>query len=281
MDTTSRSGVTPSASISRMTLRKKADQVRMMGEIYKGAGEVILWLGDDRLLPEPTSGRIGVCNEKRLSGGLTEEMGQMVREALAKLINNQHFHELASFTGYGICQDNEGAGLPPWHLLRDVLAKVFNATWFERAWTVQELVLARRATIIHGEQRIGWIIIARAFENFGRHMRSCCTKAIFSLPDHDVELLYRITENINALVEASELVIRGQHVVDPLIQFSWKGCKDSRDKLFGLIGLQTTNLPTPVFPDYRCSVQAVFTRFAADLVREPPFYYAAVPGSRT
>lgn len=248
---------------------EKADQVAMMGQIYSGAEQVFVWLGEPQLDPESNDYSEG-SNETAVkqSRWVDVSMEQIV-ELLAQ---DHHFHELPAISECRArkCPADPPTRSPPvhdWSTIMGSLTPVFDAPWFCRAWTVQEIVLAQKATVIYGTQRFAWTTVSTAWRNLGRHMRSCCSECIFGLPSQEAHDLYRMASQITDLSNARDFLATGQHIIEPLLHFSWKSSSKRRDRLFGLLGLQNCARPTPVVPDYEAKLIDVFCKFAADLVR--------------
>ena len=190
---------------------------------------------------------------------------------MSLLASDTHFHDLpcVAYCKSRRCPAKSGGfekGDHHWPNVLSSLRQWFNVAWFERAWTVQEMVLAHSATLLLGTETLPWATVSKAWANLSRHMQTCCTECIYGLPEEEVEDLYRISERIRDLANAKQKLEIGQHLIILLLHFRWKKSSDPRDKLHGLLGLQSGRLVTPVVPDYTASLQDMFTRFAADTV---------------
>ncbi|KAK5136505.1 hypothetical protein LTR08_002849 [Meristemomyces frigidus] len=250
----------------------KQEQVAMMGEIFGSAQEVLVWLGEGPERPIARSqsdvafddygNRVVVVHGTAPAG---------IEEVMSLLADNTHFHDLpfAAYCKSRRCPALSGGiakGSHSWSEVLQTLRDWFDVAWFGRAWTVQEIVLARNATLILGAQTLPWDVVSRAWINLSRHIRSCCTECVYGLPGRDSEDLYRMAARILGLWTAKQKFEEGQHLIEPLLLFSWKSSTDPRDKLYGLLGLQSGKIPTPVLPDYTASLQKIFSCFAADTV---------------
>lgn len=243
----------------------KRVQVAMMGEIYTKAYEVLIWLG-------PGSARSAVTAASASRLRPIDALDQ-VREILKLLDKDVHFHELpinvrcrARTTTCPSANKPTNATAYDWEFVLKTLQRWFNSAWFERAWTVKEVVLAGRATLWLGAECLEWDTASKAWVNFGRHMRTCCSECIGSLPEGHSKALNDMACPVIDLAYAKEALAGGQHILQPLLQFNWKLATKPQDKLFGLLGLQTTANPTPVVPDYGLPMNELLSRFARDLI---------------
>ncbi|KAK4546756.1 hypothetical protein LTR36_001488 [Oleoguttula mirabilis] len=244
---------------------EKGQQVALMGSLFAKAEEVVVWLGEgaDALKNGDSAGEESGHNLLEFS---------CVDKVLSMLAADQHFHDLpiahdcrarscAATTSHATKREEA------WDKVLESMKSIFETTWFERAWTVQEIVLAQKARFLYGHSvDLPYEMASAAFVNLGHHMRSCCSECVFSLPPEDWRDLYRMARQMLDLANARTGVALGQHIVQSLMQFSWKNATDPRDKLYGLLGLQSGLTPTPVVPDYQISLQQLFCRFAADMV---------------
>lgn len=103
--------------INQENVEERGHQVRQMGDIYRSAVDVLIHLA----APLPTT-----------------EQSHMVQTLLAMQDEDQLVSQLLQ-SGY----------LEAWEQL-------WGQPWFSRAWTVQEVGLARTATILYGEHKLSW-----------------------------------------------------------------------------------------------------------------------------
>lgn len=112
-----------SICIDQANEMEKAKQMQIMGEIYRNAEKVYVWLGKDLW-----------------SDGEHEKKAFALIESLKKL------------DGPNFTKAVEGCKKDQWRSLR----KVLELDWFERVWTLQEIGLASNGVIVCGRRRIGW-----------------------------------------------------------------------------------------------------------------------------
>ena len=100
--------------------KEKNLQVMQMDRIYNNAKEVYVWLGPS-------------TDESDLAMKFIRRLG------------NQSFWELGPFVS------NASYG-PSWKAVRALISR----PWFSRRWILQEILLARRATVLCGDSEVSW-----------------------------------------------------------------------------------------------------------------------------
>ncbi|KAK4448416.1 heterokaryon incompatibility protein-domain-containing protein [Podospora aff. communis PSN243] len=115
--------------INQADVVEKSSQVAMMGDIYRCASSVIVWLGR-----EDGYTATAIHFIERLSDAFVAH-GEKQEVLLEKLRS-------------GEVQNSE----TDW----DALQYLFTRTWFQRAWIVQEVALARELGVVLGQQACFW-----------------------------------------------------------------------------------------------------------------------------
>ncbi|KAF1980523.1 HET-domain-containing protein [Bimuria novae-zelandiae CBS 107.79] len=115
--------------INQDNIEEKNHQVEMMFEIYGNADNVCIWLGDS--------------NES---------------SCLALRFIEQEVLKLKDFDR--LCEQRDASA--KWRALLELMQR----DWFSRRWVVQEIALAREATVYCGQHSIGWKDFAVAVELF-------------------------------------------------------------------------------------------------------------------
>ena len=221
--------------INQEDKREKADQVRMMGEIFASANNVIAWLG------QPTAD------------------SNMAIDFAVTLFNTMK--KLASrgivITALSLCQ-NTGCEHPSskWLALRKFLKR----PWFERLWIVQEIIMASGEMILLcGNSSIAWDILA---------------EVVVIIETNGLSRLIRqsIDEGVDPVAPAGLLNTACVHAVKNMrslqqpigLQFALIYClrfkaTDPRDKIFALLGLATDAGNPVLHPNYEAPVREIFT----------------------
>jgi hypothetical protein len=158
-------------------MAERSSQVKLMGDIYKGASNVLIWLGvgnaaTHALLNDMQSvggyraiGDRDVGDFWATSGSVQEEAEVMYEDDQARQESaneeqqqpNLHSHPVSivgSRPRHCIAvrsKDAAATGDPAWQYILD-------NDWFRRVWTAQEFILASRRTLVCGTQSIDWEI---------------------------------------------------------------------------------------------------------------------------
>jgi Heterokaryon incompatibility protein (HET) len=212
--------------INQGALAEKARQLAMMGEIYKKAARVIVWLGEHdepsvRVLKffEVVAG--SYKSERQRYQTMTEwQRSQTATEALQMVRR--------------------------WHRFSEALAQFFKRSWFTRMWPIQEVTLPYRGRV---QMLCG--TTEMPFENlrFGWNV----LKALGLLPtavnlDQAVALQFYIADAIALKRNEGETswTAFSTPLITDLSQFSlssvmnatrYKACKYPKDKFFALYGV--------------------------------------------
>ena len=159
---------TDGTCINQEDLEEKSQQVALMGEIYSRASHGFIWLGDsiskEESVHEPSPGAVEDGKDIKW---ISENIGQIFEQP-----NLPATHENEALRAFGIlfllsvdehwtakpvfATCNEGryhvaeryAG--PWQ----ATLKLLRLSWWTRIWVVQELVLAKNATLVVGSTSV-------------------------------------------------------------------------------------------------------------------------------
>lgn len=154
--------------INQKDLEEKGGQVNFMGEIYRQAKGIVIWVGPPANVNED----------------MTEFFNRLVKYA-----NNPNDGRL----------DNERAAT--WDQLRAFLAR----SWFTRRWTIQEAVLARQAIILCGKHIINFMVFVRNVTMFAQqqsHIKSSLAGAVQKLG-----MMYRLRNAIASQARSDPLAL--------------------------------------------------------------------------
>jgi hypothetical protein len=130
--------------IDQLNVDEKNHQVQMMSQIYSYAIRVCIWLGLDDV-----------------------ESNRAIRFIKEEILQLRHFDTL--------CQDESNS--QKWQSLLLLMQR----PWFFRRWVVQEIALARDATIYCGPDEIAWKDFSVAVELFVEVVRQAAKRATQSL----------------------------------------------------------------------------------------------------
>ena len=131
-----------------------------------------------------------------------------------------------------------------------------NQSWFVRAWTLQEVVVARDLKLICGDWSMGWRSL---------FMAGCCIKDA-RLPLTNIDSIHRILL-MNELA-SGETDFHNAPLIDILPQARRALSTDPRDSMFAYLGLSIESDATALKPDYGESLDEVYMRYAMYFVAE-------------
>jgi len=263
--------------INQEDIQERSEQVAAMGNIFRDAHSVLVWLGSD--LPPLTSpggefvmksrssskAFAGVCAVVSTWAAAREHAGLVRRPKYRNLRSGEVHSDSALMT-----TDSEA-----WS---DVL-DLYTCKWFSRLWVVQEIALARHATVIWGEFEISWQWIGlaaaiirtnwnRILSTTSRHMgrvslgvRQPPTARLVPSGVMNAYFMYRIS---HSQTYSSPLQFSFCELLTLTRQFE---CMDKHDKVFGLLGLPTTDgINSSIIPDYTESLSVLYHEIASAML---------------
>ncbi|KAH7330446.1 heterokaryon incompatibility protein-domain-containing protein [Rhexocercosporidium sp. MPI-PUGE-AT-0058] len=213
-------------SINQKDLLERAQQVRIMSNIYSSASRVVIWLGEE----EPTD-KLAFDHLRSWNVRLgVSEVSNNLQAAIMKL----GLPELES---------------PGWRALGSVLSR----RWFRRMWIVQEAALAASATAMCGSQSIEWSIIENVLYYFnigGMHgLHALNTPGeVSAIGGTTVTKIRFFKKSIESNSRLPLLYL--------LLYTRTLEAADPRDKVYGLLSL-VENSPL-VLADYSISTDELF-----------------------
>ena len=222
--------------INQEDKQEKEDQVRMMGEIFASANNVIAWLGaptaDSNMA---TSFVVTLFNAMKY---LASRNTIITAESLAWNLGCEH-------------------PSPKWLALRNFLKR----PWFERLWIVQEIIMASGEMILLcGNFSITWNTLAEVVVTIETNGLSRLILQNIDNGEGDSDAPGGLLNT--ACVHAMKKMRNLRRPID--LQFALIYClrfkaTDPRDKLFALLGLATDADDPVLLPNYRATVREVFT----------------------
>jgi hypothetical protein len=196
-----------------------------MRSVYKGAEQVLVWLGED------TGDAI------------------LAFEAVQKLHSYVLEGGLLGVTQLDNIIDD---------LQADALEALLERPWFMRVWIVQEIISARRATIVCGNRSMDWLTFLKSMDvliNSNDSFRHRCSQ------------LYDVFLQLGNIYTHSNNI--GKYTLEMLVEI-YRTCKasDPRDKIFALVGLAADEGNTACIPDYSKDVLEVYRDLASYYIVE-------------
>ncbi|KAI5865872.1 HET-domain-containing protein [Durotheca rogersii] len=218
---------------------ERENQVLRMKDIYKGAREVFIWLGEER---EDSDKGVAVAKDLARAhlqfeecGGTLETLNfddENVRRLFGRFRDPLEFPRLSAF------------------------ATIIRRLWFTRVWVVQELALATEATAHCGDSSISWddLVVAITVQD---HLN-------LWLSDHErnayVFILERARRERNI----------GRDLLSVLFRYRILNATDARDKIFGLSALaESENSEAGTLrPDYNVSTAELYVAVARKILKD-------------
>lgn len=221
--------------INQHNIPEQSHQVNIMGQIYTAAHRVLIWLGSE----DDSTG---------LAFELMEDLCLLDKEA--KLGLNPH----------EVCTQNANPllVLNRWK----ALSHLFSRTWFSRAWTIQEAVLARTRTVICGSNTTSWEKLANvsgflATSNWDTFLKNPVLFGYVANQGHKTPA--RLAAGARTWEGFEE-----DNLLYALIRARPSICQDPRDKVYSQLALGRADL----FPDYNRTVTEVFLVAAGYILKQ-------------
>ena len=211
--------------INQQDLVERSHQVISLRETFEKAENVIVWLGED----------MGGANEA------FEIFG-----AIHNLSSDSYIADLVNHPEKG-------------KALREFLGR----SWFRRIWVVQELICARKATIMCGKYVMEWETFLDAAKRL---------KTSYHLLGH---LFGSETRSVQFALKTLALIYLGRqmrkrreksHLEELLYGYRHCLASDPRDKIFALVGIAHRQTAAACNPDYSKDVLEVYRNLAIQLI---------------
>lgn len=227
--------------IDQSNILERNAQVQRMGDIYRKAGAVLVWLGP----ASPESDLIfDMCETKVMS---TE------------------YDALISISW----EDELGAALEA----------IYQRSYWTRLWIIQELLLAKSLIFFCGPKLTSWSVFRHLPRSVkGIHYKEGLTGGmqirLGSTPRgrHARSLLSALDER------SSNEYRKEQQLYSLVVNFGKAKCLDNRDRVFGLLGLagqkSTKRQSLDVLADYAVDPSELFVRLLSNMPRELDIYAA-------
>jgi hypothetical protein len=234
--------------INQEDIKERGHQVRLMRSIYRKANRVLVWLGKD-----------------------DSDDAEIAFSVICSIVNSSPRHvdssSKAGFRhrngGWPFLDANEGIPHPGSMKWKSV-EKLFHCQWFWRIWVIQEIVLAKSAVLMWGDFEIDWKWVGIAAGviriNYYDVMRAHDMDGVYN-----AYFMHRISLNEQ---ESQPLTFSFRELLGLTQQFN---CTDPRDRIFGLLGLPTTDADPEngylfVQPDYSLGLDELNKKLAWNMI---------------
>jgi hypothetical protein len=231
-------------------IRERNAQVKMMGDIFKSARKVIVWLGDDY-----DDSRAGM---------------QLAKQLL-------HIAQYQSVGGLSPA-DLETHGLPRrGHKRWRALALILRRPWFWRTWVVQEVAMNPNVELVLGSLSFTWdeleLIVSLLEGQLPQAWHLDQAATALELPFSRINRIRLRHQSRSTSPAHAEDTLSGElsestayesepALLDLLFMSRHLGASDPRDKIYALLGLGKHDIS----PDYSMSPSSIFTDFALQMI---------------
>ena len=252
--------------INQANLDERAAQVELMGDLYRKAQTVYVWLGQE---DEFTSDAFAAM-----------ECLHSIPKDLYDIVVSQDFYDSQTFTS------KLGLSPPsPSHLLG--LVAFLQRPYFKRIWVVQEVGLADRAIVKCGLRTVPWQTLSDALQflaasGWATHLHTAELRRIDFGKQEPSYYQRLLSVNIDpgysayALIyNKSRLATTGRLIPFKQLLNDHRPCQasDPRDKIYALLGISDRDLrlfgtyAEAFRPNYTIDIQTLFTRVTRALLQ--------------
>jgi hypothetical protein len=213
-----------------------------MGEIYKVAQQVVVWLGEG----DATSAK--AMQSLADVGNIASDPDLERRQRSMGLV-------------FGLNINNQS---------EDPVGSLFTRSWFSRMWTIQEVALAsvERVIVYCGEQTLPWFFLVTALGylesakyRWGNWHEAMQLQIVLSK-----QLMTRRAPEPDDVSEESENLQVGTNMLQILSLAREKASTDPKDKVFALFGVfDELGIAIPR-PDYNLSLKQVYAEAAISCI---------------
>ncbi|EJT69396.1 hypothetical protein GGTG_13015 [Gaeumannomyces tritici R3-111a-1] len=275
--------------INQEDTAERGHQVSLMASIYRRARQTIVWLGDntryshpfqvtERQIPEAQLAFGAICDIVNNWGSLKAAEAQGGFETasyrVANPVDEQDTREFRHCEDQGLSSpkpepsdsgidaDAVSAKTSP---LWKSIAGLFSQPWFWRVRVVQEVVLAQSAVVRWGHAEIDWRWIGLASAIRRTNYSSICEAMVMG-GVYNAYLMFRLSP-------MSDLPPITLSFIQLLRLTRQLAVTDARDRLYGLLGIRTTDSDPEagllfLRPDYSVSERELWKRVAIKAIGE-------------
>ncbi|KAK8105642.1 HET-domain-containing protein [Apiospora kogelbergensis] len=241
--------------INQTDLEEKSRQVLLMGKVYSGATRGLMWLGE---YSEQLSD-MGAANRGFLQNGIPEAKAVEAFDWLRRLAGNAEDSKSASDIDYELTRR------PATSSCASSLQMLLALPWWNRMWTLQEVVLPRNVSFVCGSSEITLAEMDRAQENYSEHEMMAALPPYPEVHGSAIFALDRLSVCVMVIAQLREAGDR-RDVVHALLSCKDRQATDPRDKIYAVLGLfpQVARL---IEVDYGKDASQVSTELLLCLIR--------------
>ena len=237
---------------------ERSEQVGRMGSIYKSASRILVWLGnyyekeDDSVHFET-----GVWGFRYQSPGNFETTYEAFKLAEALFEQSRVAADMKAK------KPKKPGHSPTMNLhIWGFLSILCQRYWFRRLWVIQEITMARKATICCGRLELRWRVLEGAGDRIAAYFESP-SEWPFLAKLRFIDEMTSFAGNIS-IVGLWDL--DKSNVLSIIVHTQYSKTTDPRDRLFALRGL-LSNEDTDIVVDYSQPVEEVYWNWALRRIR--------------
>jgi hypothetical protein len=229
--------------IDQANVHEKVSQIRMLPTIFQSAESVFAWIGDD------------------------ENESHEALETLLQIRTNEVKPDIWPVGLPPIPSEWQHPGLPPTKSkVWTHITAIFQREWFQRAWIIQEIVLATEVKLICGAWEISWDDIFAA-------IRLCLDwSSTLGVADNRIREMLSSLKPAYTLAQSRTVFKKTKlsprfNMLALLDQFAHTHSTKECDKFFALLGISSDAETVAFDPDYLSSIETIARRYAAEFIR--------------
>ncbi|KAF5011450.1 hypothetical protein FDECE_2439 [Fusarium decemcellulare] len=233
--------------INQGDMSERSSQVTMMGNIYRNAAGVVVWLGSATKTTARTF------------------------DLMERIVAVTQSHELCSLDTYIMSQKDflQACGLPA---IQDQawihLDRLFWNPWYYRMWIIQEVVLARQIVVQCGRSCISWENFNRVSTFIKSKFKPPSSVNIFNSSDDTyIKMSSNPVLNLNQIIEMFRQENQSMSL-DRLLALSMNSVATwPVDKIYGILGLASGPVAGTIVPKYDLSPERLFQSLTEQLIK--------------
>ncbi|KAK3344252.1 heterokaryon incompatibility protein-domain-containing protein [Lasiosphaeria hispida] len=216
---------------------EKANQVPIMGDIYRHASQTVVWLGEATADTHTAFSHIQTLGDEALD--LAKTPGKAIG-----LGESPAFKEVSNNTS--------------------VLDSIVKDSWWTRVWTAQEILLSKRAVLASGRHQADWDFFHRAIR-YGEMLGLWPSALEMFGVAPDIPL--KQFNDVDALRTPPTFKTPAHEMLFYLLRTRRRAATDPRDKIYGVLGLVGDSAQSiGIIPDYEASVSDAYTQATGRLI---------------
>lgn len=233
--------------------KEKGPQVSLMARIYRNTEECLVWLGTSSLTSDISIDLLAQLARTSSNHGFGLETipqtfarpGRLPHDLVAAL------DKLARITAGKLSQLT----------MNEHLSCFFGQSWFQRLWIVQEMALPLKLTLQNGEKKLDGLEFLLG------------TLVLNYLSKQDSYFRQMDPSNLRTAANLCLVRLVTQNIEDPCLEpvilelvakNSERICREPKDRIYALVGIQSSRDITQITPNYDASDEDAFRQFAID-----------------